>query len=271
MDYKPDKMDFSGFGKVGTKRTHVSTTDGGFDVSTADDDKNSLIDEFMKGRCNLDSKECYGKQGDVSPDHGLRGEGDRIGLLLHVAEEAEKDQSGANTTTYEAKKQEENEKPRDKEIKRARAAKDREFKKFKEWFDLWMVDESNQRVHYLQEGPMIDETFLEYAECMIKNHLDMDEHTEQTKRRLLYLLQENNSNGKTMAAMWWMTVKALGKVPRGIEYKKTNCPVCIVAEKKIIENDGHDCPYCHICFHESGWKKTCIKLRSCKCDKSVEA
>ena len=189
--------------------------------------KTELIDKFIQGRCHIDAMnfDGGGKLGEASSE-----DNSGIGLLLRVAEEAEKDQSGSKTTSYGLKKREETKKPKGKEMsQRAKAAKDREFKRFKKWFDLWMVDETNLP----QEGPLIDETFLEYARCMIKNYLDFDEHTEQTKRRLLYLLKESNSKGKTMAAMWWMTVKALGKVPRGMEYKKTKS----VAEKKNIEED----------------------------------
>ena len=73
-----------------------------------------------------------------------------------------------------------------------------------------------------------------------------------------------------MAEIWLMTVKSIGKVTRGISYKKNECPVCKVAEQKIIDMDDHDCPYCHECFNESGWKKEYLKQEICNCNNNVE-
>ena len=70
------------------------------------------------------------------------------------------------------------------------------------------------------------------------------------------------SSGMKHAQVWWNTVKALQKVPRGIDYAKKDCRVCRVAVGRIIDLSDHDCPYCRCCFDES-WKQPCVLREDC--------
>jgi len=72
----------------------------------------------------------------------------------------------------------------------------------------------------------------------------------------------SSSSGMKHAQVWWNTVKALQKVPRGIDYAKKDCSVCRVAVGRIIDLSGHDCPYCRFCFEES-WKQPCVLREDC--------
>ena len=72
----------------------------------------------------------------------------------------------------------------------------------------------------------------------------------------------SSSSGMKHAQVWWNTVKALQKVPRGIEYAKKDCSVCRVAVGRIIDLSDHDCPYCRCCFDES-WKQPCVLREDC--------
>ena len=153
-----------------------------------------------------------------------------------------------------------------KDEKSSEAAKKREFSKFRKWFDNWMCREQRKMPG---NCPAVNGGSLDYRRQMVQEDQDMDEYT---KKKLLYVLNDDNSDGKTDERLWWMTVKSLGKVPRGVDYERNNdCPVCKVAKKTLIDLDGHDCEYCHACFHESGWKKNCKKdpappvlLKDCK-------
>jgi len=70
------------------------------------------------------------------------------------------------------------------------------------------------------------------------------------------------SSGMKHAQVWWNTVKALQKVPRGIDYAKKDCSVCRVAVDRIIDLSDHVCPYCRCCFDES-WKQPCVLREDC--------
>ena len=144
-----------------------------------------------------------------------------------------------------------------KDEKSNNAAKKREINKWKKYFDNWR---SKQPVSM---SP--DEDFMELARKMI----DVNEHIDQhTKLRQHYVL-DNGFQINTFEEMklWWTTVKSFGKVPRG-DYEKNDCPVCKCGpERKLVDLSDHNCPYCQDCFNNSGWKKACILLEECECNK----
>ncbi len=179
---------------------------------------------------------------------------DQAGKMGSTKQQNYKRKAGGIEVKVKAKKH-----AKKKDPKSSDAAKGREFGKFTRYFDEWL---SNQLVGMPPGWPVLDEDFLQYARQMIENDIGVGQLDEHTKKRLLYVLDEKNSSGKTYAEFWWMTVKSFGKVPRG-GYQKNECPVCKVAVKQILDMTDHDCPYCHRCYHESGWKKKCVLKGEC--------
>mmetsp|Transcript_7291 Transcript_7291/g.18119 ORF Transcript_7291/g.18119 Transcript_7291/m.18119 type:complete len:335 (+) Transcript_7291:555-1559(+) len=246
-------------------------------------EKRFLADEDKQGACSTSVNDAEKEQfdrmaSDVQPDDEDDPDFDGCGKVggrspgnsdssssTIVTGQAQKRVFHANASSKRTKKQRGGRKRKDE--KSSVAAKKREFTKFKNGFDLWMT---NEPTGFPEEWPKVNAEFLNYARHMVENSLSMDEHTEHTKKRLIYVLEEKNCSGKTLAEIWWMTVKSLGKVPRGIDYEKNECPVCKVAERKIVDQNGHNCLYCHDCFNESGWKKICVKLEDCKSNHNME-
>ena len=85
---------------------------------------------------------------------------------------------------------------------------------------------------------------------------------QRIKSTSMMMTNVSSSSGKKHAQVWWNTVKALQKVPRGIDYAKKDCSVCRVAVGRIIDLSDHDCPYCRCCFNES-WKQPCVLREDC--------
>ena len=85
---------------------------------------------------------------------------------------------------------------------------------------------------------------------------------QRIKSTSMMMTNVSSSSGKKHAQVWWNTVKALQKVPRGIDYAKKDCSVCRVAVGRIIDLSDHDCPYCRCCFDES-WKQPCVLREDC--------
>ena len=144
-----------------------------------------------------------------------------------------------------------------KDEKSNNAAKKREINKWKKYFDKWR---SKQPVSM---SP--DEDFMELARKMI----DVNEHIDQHIKLRQHYVLDNGFQINTFEEMklWWTTVKSFGKVPRG-DYEKNDCPVCKCGpERKLVDLSDHNCPYCHDCFNNSGWKKACILLEECECNK----
>jgi len=85
---------------------------------------------------------------------------------------------------------------------------------------------------------------------------------QRIKSTSMMMTNVSSSSGKKHAQVWWNTVKALQKVPRGMDYAKKDCSVCRVAVGRIIDLSDHDCPYCRCCFNES-WKQPCVLREDC--------
>lgn len=85
---------------------------------------------------------------------------------------------------------------------------------------------------------------------------------QRIKSTSMMMTNVSSSSGKKHAQVWWNTVKALQKVPRGIDYAKKDCSVCRVAVGRIIDLSDHDCPYCRCCFNES-WNQPCVLREDC--------
>ena len=85
---------------------------------------------------------------------------------------------------------------------------------------------------------------------------------QRIKSTSMMMTNVSSSSGKKHAQVWWNTVKALQKVPRGIDYAKKDCSVCRVAVGRIIDLSDHVCPYCRCCFDES-WKQPCVLREDC--------
>lgn len=85
---------------------------------------------------------------------------------------------------------------------------------------------------------------------------------QRIKSTSIMMTNVSSSSGKKHAQVWWNTVKALQKVPRGMDYAKKDCPVCRVAVGRIIDLSDHECPYCRCCFNES-WKQPCVLREDC--------
>ena len=81
---------------------------------------------------------------------------------------------------------------------------------------------------------------------------------EYDKKKLSHVLKEAESSDRTCAETFVMAVKCLEKVPRA-----KGCPVCKVAEKRLININDHDCPYCHRCFIESEGDEMIVRLDDC--------
>ena len=52
-------------------------------------------------------------------------------------------------------------------------------------------------------------------------------------------------------------------------YDPKDCEVCLKATG-MKETNGHDCPYCHLCFYRD-WRMACKLLGDCDCDKKASA
>ena len=143
------------------------------------------------------------------------------------------------------------------------AAKKREITKFKTHFDPFMATLSKERLP--TEWPSEDDDFKLYLTNKIEQDTDIDENT---KERLKYVLKNSSSKMKQVQVCW-MIAKCFGKVPRGGGgYKpNTDCPVCKVAENKLVDLTDHICKYCRSCYDESGWKQDYILRVSCPCKK----
>lgn len=149
-----------------------------------------------------------------------------------------------------------------KDEKSSASAKKREFTRFKKYFDVWQSNEPPMPSSW----PAVDDELLQLIRDKIETDPDMSEHM---KKRLEYVLNEENSAGKNYADLMWMAIKSFGQIPRGFSYERRYCHVCKVAERvlvKLVDDDTgtkHDCPYCRECFDGSGYKQECHLLTLC--------
>lgn len=160
-----------------------------------------------------------------------------------------------------------------KDEKSSSIAAQRQFDAFTTWFDSWLLGLPKPDGNP-SDLPTVDAKFLEYANKM----MDYTGIPEYDKKKLSHVLKEAESSDRTCAETFVMAAKCLGKVSRARgspnrqdnvfemeapRYEKHNCPVCKVAEKRLINNNDHDCPYCHRCFIESGRDKKIVRLDEC--------
>lgn len=156
-------------------------------------------------------------------------------------------------------------------------AKLREINKYIKWSDNFRPSIPKPNVH-ISDWAMVNSDFLQYLTQRIEE--DTEHIDEHRKKRLLHELNKaENSNNMTQAEFCWMTViSCTCTVPRTLEgYDKKYCPVCKVAERRVIENDSdhmNTCIYCHDCFFDSGREKKIVLRTECKTNhviKSVRA
>jgi hypothetical protein len=145
--------------------------------------------------------------------------------------------------------------------KSSKAAKKREITKFKTHFDPFAATLSEERLP--KEWPSEDDDFKSYLINKIEQDTDMDENA---KERLKYVL-ENSSSKMKQVQVCWMIAKSFAKVPRGGYKPNTDCPVCKVAEKRLVDMAHHNCKYCRSCYDNSGWKQVFVLHENCRCKK----
>ena len=145
--------------------------------------------------------------------------------------------------------------------KSSEAAKKREITKFKTHFDPFMATVSKERLP--TEWPSVDYDFKAYLTTKIEQDSDMDENAKERLKDVL----KNSSSKMKQVQVSWMIAKSFGKVPRGRYKPNTDCPVCKVAENKLVDMTDHNCKYCRSCYDESGWKQDYILRVSCPCKK----